>query len=137
MSGETNLGNILENLRPEVLADEFVFLTFNNVDFSSYLFLEPIAMIKEKEGLTVITSKQNATTYQHDVEHLFGCITLNVHSSLEAVGLTAAISSALAAANISANMIAGYYHDHVFVPIDDVKDALGIIRSLQHASKEC
>ncbi len=59
-----------------------------------------------------------------------GWITLQVHSALDAVGLTAAFSTALAEHGISANVVAGYYHDHLLVPIDDVDRALAALREL-------
>nr|WP_269151213.1 ACT domain-containing protein [Spelaeicoccus albus] len=59
-----------------------------------------------------------------------GWITLQVHSALDAVGLTAAVSTALATAEISCNVIAGNYHDHLLVPIDRLDDALGVLREL-------
>ncbi|NOC90388.1 ACT domain-containing protein [Ruegeria sp. HKCCD6604] len=63
------------------------------------------------------------------------CITLQVHSSLEGVGLTAAVSSALARAGIPANMVAGYHHDHVYVPSGCSQDALRILQDLQRSSR--
>jgi hypothetical protein len=47
-----------------------------------------------------------------------------VHSSLEAVGLTAAVAGALTAAGISANVVAAFHHDHVFVPADRAEAAM-------------
>ncbi len=48
-------------------------------------------------------------------ESKFNQITLTVHSSLDAVGLTAAVATKLASYGISANVVAAYYHDHIFV----------------------
>ena len=58
------------------------------------------------------------------------CITLRIHSSLAAVGLTAAVSGALAAEGISANMIAGFHHDHILLPAADADRALDILKGL-------
>jgi hypothetical protein len=55
---------------------------------------------------------------------------LTVHSSLEAVGLTAAVSKALTEANISCNVVAAYYHDHIFVPVKDAKQAMRVLEKL-------
>ncbi|WP_425078129.1 ACT domain-containing protein [Ruegeria denitrificans] len=63
------------------------------------------------------------------------CITLQVHSSLEGVGLTAAVSSALARAGIPANMVTGYHHDHVYVPSGCSQDAMRILQDLQRSSR--
>lgn len=59
------------------------------------------------------------------------CITLQVNSSLEGVGLTAAVSAGLAAAGIPANVVAGYHHDHIYVPRDMADMAMNILRRLQ------
>ncbi len=64
------------------------------------------------------------------------CITLQVHSSLEGVGLTAAVSSALADLGIPANMVAGYHHDHVYVPSGMAEQALEVLKSLQKDASE-
>ena len=62
-------------------------------------------------------------------------ITLKVHSSLEAIGLTAAMSRALMEAGISANVVAAYYHDHIFVPAADAERAVEALRQLSAASR--
>ena len=59
------------------------------------------------------------------------CITLEVYSDLEGVGLTAAVANALAENNIPCNMIAAYSHDHVFVPSSLAQDAFEILTDLQ------
>ncbi|SJL84053.1 hypothetical protein VPAL9027_02033 [Vibrio palustris] len=64
----------------------------------------------------------------------FKQITRTVHSSLEAVGITAAVSFTLACANISANVIAAYYHDHIFVPSDHTEQAVRTLHALSHLS---
>ncbi len=85
----------------------------------------------EAEGLSLIVPINHAP--QDAVA--MRCITLQVHSSLEGVGLTAAVSSALAQAGIPANMVAGYHHDHVYVPSDSAQNALNILQDLQRSSK--
>ena len=93
--------------------------------------LKPIAMFQELEGTTVIVDE--ATAARHGLAPLFrsAWITLTVHSDLQAVGLTAAISTALAKAGISCNVVAAVYHDHVFVPIESAGEALRILEDLQ------
>ena len=59
---------------------------------------------------------------------LFKLITLTVHSSLKSVGLTAAVTSKLAEYEISANVVAAYYHDHIFVPYEKAKKAMEVLR---------
>ena len=63
------------------------------------------------------------------------CITLQVHSSLEGVGLTAAVSGALARRGIPANMVAGYHHDHIYVPAAQSQNALRVLQDLQRSSR--
>ena len=70
-----------------------------------------------------------------DCTHTFRCITLRVHSSLLAVGLTAAVSAALARHAVSANMVAGYFHDHVLVPSDRAEEALKHLENLSLAAR--
>jgi len=63
-------------------------------------------------------------------EFVAAWITLQVHSALEAVALTAAISHALTEAGVSANVVAGYTHDHVFVPLERADDAMRALGTL-------
>lgn len=93
-----------------------------------------VAIMQENEGTTLVLPQAVADEYQLNYEYIAGWITLMVHSSLAAVGLTAAFAHALAQQNISCNVIAGYYHDHIFVSDDDVQQALVILNNLGQAS---
>ncbi|WP_175108399.1 ACT domain-containing protein [Pararobbsia alpina] len=57
-----------------------------------------------------------ADTRRGGLNALFRCawITLTVNSALEAVGLTAALATALGNSGISCNVVAGAYHDYIF-----------------------
>jgi hypothetical protein len=48
------------------------------------------------------------------------------------VGLTAVVAGKLAVYDISVNMIAGYYHDHLFVPAAQAEQALELLNNLSH-----
>lgn len=116
MSGELNLNTLLANMEPIMDDTEYVFVSFPEGEYGDGSHLNPMAMFMEKEGMTMIISKHAADHNNMAYESTFRCISLQVHSSLEAVGLTAAISKTLAEMDISANVVAAYYHDHVFVP---------------------
>ena len=89
--------------------------------------VEPIATFKEHEGLTVVISKQTADAEGMQYDGVFKQITLTVHSSLNAVGLTAAVATKLAEKGLSANVIAAFYHDHIFVQTDVADKALAAL----------
>jgi uncharacterized protein len=103
----------------------FCSLTLGQIDLSETVFF-----FKEKEGTTMVFPKKYADKMQYKYASVFSWITLEVHSSLEAVGLTAAFSQALAAENISCNVVAGYYHDHIFVPKNKRTAALTALQNL-------
>lgn len=115
MTGEKNLEKLLKSMSPELINGEFVFCTFQNARYGEYSDLEPIASINEFEGLTLIIPKFKADEKNIKYESVFKGITLSVHSSLDAVGLTAAFINKLAEYGLSANVVAGYYHDHIFI----------------------
>lgn len=130
MAGERNLETLLESMAPELVEGEFVFCTFPDAWYGEYRELEPFAAVREAEGLTLVIPRSSADEHGVAYEAVFRGITLQVHSSLEAVGLTAAVARALAERGISANVIAGYFHDHVFVPRDRAGHALAALDQL-------
>lgn len=129
MSGLIHLDTLLSQLQPELAEDEFVFC-FAGGKLRDYVDWEPLAAINETEGLTLVLTKATAENAGLQFDGVFARITLKVHSSLHAVGLTAAVSSKLAEVGISCNVIAGYYHDHIFVQGEKATAALSAIREL-------
>ena len=131
MSGITDINELLGSMQPALVDESFVFCTVKG-QLADYVALDPIATFRESEGLTLVVSQAAADQAGLDYDGVFRQITLTVHSSLEAVGLTAAVSTVLADQAISANVIAAYYHDHVFVPSAQAEQALSVLRALSH-----
>ena len=130
MVGETNLTKLLESMSPKLMSGEYVFCSVQG-EYQDFHQLAPLASYREEEGLTLLLTKEAAMANNLPFESVFRGITLMVHSSLDAVGLTAAVSTKLAEKGISANVIAAYYHDHIFVQTDKAAlamDALGEFR---------
>ena len=128
MTGESNLKKLLQSIEPKLNEGEFVFSTVESIQQANVL--DPLCMFQEQEAVTVILSKEQADEASLPYSNTFVWITLTVHSSLEAVGLTAAVSKALTEANISCNVVAAYYHDHIFVPVKDAKRAMDALENL-------
>jgi hypothetical protein len=131
MTGARELSVLLSTLEPELCETEMVFCTFGDFAIVERLHLHPVAMVRENEGLTLIIPKSAAERHAIPFQVTFKAITLNVHSSLEAIGLTAAVAGRLALHGISANVVAAYYHDHIFVPAADAERAVLVLRNLQ------
>lgn len=129
MSGETNLQILLQKMRPTLRPERFVFCT-TELAPTIWMPYKPIATFEEVEGTTLVLTLDATKALGLQDSPVMRCITLQVHSSLEAVGLTAAVAQALKAENISANVIAAYYHDHVFVPEEYAEKALTTLKSL-------
>ncbi len=124
-NGITNLAELIATMEPVLNEGEYVFVSvLNNSTIPREMC---ICEMREKEGTTVVLAKKNAEALGLSFEFVAAWITLNVHSSLEAVGLTAAFSSALGKNNISCNVIAGYYHDHIFVNKKEEDKALKVL----------
>lgn len=130
MSRETELDRLLGSLSPRLMDGEFVFCSFEGADYGDYSNLAPVAAIREAEGLTLVVPRSKADEQAIGYTSVFKMITLSVHSSLEAVGLTAAFSSKLTEHGISSNVIAGYHHDHIFVPRDQAARAVAALEEL-------
>jgi hypothetical protein len=131
MPGETNLKHLLMNMQPELLEEEFVYCSISPISVAQLDYL-PRGVFHEAEGMTLIVEKSIADAEQLEYSFVARMITLNVHSSLEAVGFLAAISTELARAGISANVISALYHDHLFVPAVRAEEAMAILSKLSH-----
>ncbi|GGZ76750.1 ACT domain-containing protein [Streptomyces echinoruber] len=127
MAGERDLTRLLSGMRPELRPGRYVFTT---VEGGVPDGVTPVVTVAEDEGLTVVLRQEEADAAGLPYGHVAGWITLRVHSALEAVGLTAAVSRALADAGLSCNVIAGYHHDHLFVPYDRATLAVAVLEDL-------
>jgi hypothetical protein len=130
MAGEMDLETILQTLSPVLLDDHYVFCSVPKAKYGDLNSLCPLASVQEPEGLTLVVRAEDAKREQLETSGVFRCIRLEVHSSLESVGLTARVSVALASKGISANVLAGAHHDHVLVPQARALDALQTLRHL-------
>jgi hypothetical protein len=136
MSGMTELGTLLATIAPELDETEMVFCSFAAAEVNDEMFRSATGFFKEREGITLIVARADAERHGVAFGTVMKMITLTVHSSLEAVGLTAAVTSRLARHGISANVVAAYYHDHVFVPVPDAERALQVLQALQEEAME-
>ena len=114
MAGILELNTLLKSMNPELKQGEYIFCCLAG-NLADYVHLNPLASYVEEEGLTLILNADTADKAGITYEAKYNLITLNVHSSLEAVWLTAAVSAKLTEHNISANVVAAFYHDHIFI----------------------
>lgn len=128
MSGELNLDVLLKTLTAELVDGVYVFATM--ADDGVPADIVPRMMFREAEGTTLILLQADAAAAGIGYEFPSRMITLNVHSSLEAVGFMARIATELAKHGMGVNPVAGFYHDHLFVPLGREQDALDILAKL-------
>jgi hypothetical protein len=132
--GKLSLSNLLSSLVPVLDPQTYVFIT---LPFEDPLPTDlPLQMLfREREGLTVITTLEAAR--EHKYEYTFPCrmITLDVHSSLEAVGFMAIIANKLSELKMGVNPVSGYFHDHCFVPDGMEEDAMGALRAIAETAQ--
>lgn len=128
MSGETQLSVLLSSMEPRLQSGHWVFATIAQEELADILEMIPASDIqglyREAEGCSLILSQEQAASLNIECSEAFAAISLSIHSSLEAVGLTAAISTALAKEGISANVVAAYFHDHIYVPLEKANIAM-------------
>lgn len=128
MSGELSLDVLLKTLTAELVDGVYVFATI--ADNAVPADITPRMMFREAEGTTLIMLQADAAAAGIEYEFPSRMITLDVHSSLEAVGFMARIATELAKEGMGVNPVAGFYHDHLFVPDDRQQDALDILARL-------
>lgn len=127
VTGIRDLDELLAALHPVAREGEFVVVS---VPVERAAELAPEATLHEEEGVTVVLRREAADAAGLRYDFVAAWITLTVHSDLAAVGLTAAFATALADADISCNVLAGYHHDHLLVPADRREDALEVLAAL-------
>ena len=125
----TDLPTLLRTLAPVLHVDEWVFCWFAADDARAHADAA-LASVREDGGVSLVLPRERARAHGLPDAPAFRCLTLTVHSSLEAVGLTAAVATALAARGIAANVVAGARHDHLFVPAARADEALAALRAL-------
>lgn len=127
---------MIANMTPVRRPGAFVFATSKDCMNVADIGKDAIACFLEDEGTSYILPVSVAEYHKLPTDQPMGCITLNVYSSLEGVGLTAAVSAALGQNKIPCNMVAAFHHDHVFVPINMCERAIEILLSLQNENSE-
>lgn len=128
MSGELNLQALFKTLTAKLMDDVYVFITIPTDDVPENI--TPRMRFEEVEGTTLIMLQSEADTIGLDYEFPCRMITLDVHSSLEAVGFIAYIATQLAKHDMGVNPVSGFYHDHLFVPDGREQDALKILKQI-------
>lgn len=124
----------MNHLNPKLHEGTYVFTSVPiDTDINS---LTVVASMHEAEGLTVVLPEQQAIHQGFPIQFRCCWITLGMESALESVGLTAAFARALSDKSISCNVVAGTYHDHLFVPLDRADDALQCLREMQTDGNE-
>ena len=130
MSGETDLSKMLESISVTTRPDDYVVVALAPTDDIPTIGDGVAAIIDEGEGPTVIATIKRAAYEGWPHDFVAAWLTIDVHSALEAVGLTATFSRQLGRAGIPCNVIAGFYHDHILVPVDKTDAAVEVIEAL-------
>jgi len=116
-------------MRPELSSGAYAFCLIQEAELDQFPLADIEVLVREKEGITLVLAEAVARRYDFDVANLYARITLQVHSSLEAVGLTAVVAARLADQGISANVVAGCYHDHIYVAASDGPRAITALQA--------
>lgn len=125
--GETDLARLLAGLAPALAPQPRAIRTQAH---DAPVPANALLLFREDEGTTVIVPVVDNDDGEGDGAPQWAQITLRIHSSLDAVGMMAAISAALAEAGIPCNVVSAYYHDHLFVPWARRDDAMAALQAL-------
>lgn len=128
----SDLQGMLQQLQPTLHPGVYVFCVLPlDADVAGFAAL---AMLREAEGISLVLREEQAAAAGLPAQFRAAWISLQVHSDLAGVGLTAAVAKALAEQGIACNIIAGVHHDHLFVPPERAVDALASLWALQRAA---
>ena len=122
---------MIAGMTPIIVPGDWVFCA---VTGAGTIPADAFAVIQEAEGTTLILPEATAKTGGYPCSGVMQLITLQVNSDLEGVGLTAAVATALATRNIPCNVVAGYHHDHIFVPKTQAGIAYAALLDVQNAA---
>jgi hypothetical protein len=115
--------SMIAGMSPRLVPGVFVYRTVSGDEMAA-LLPQARSMFREDEGVSLVLPGAP------DDPLAMRQITLDVHSALDGVGLTAAVAAALAAEGIPCNIIAAHHHDHVFVPVGQAESAVAVLRAL-------
>ncbi|MEM9705883.1 MAG: ACT domain-containing protein [Pseudomonadota bacterium] len=128
MVGETKMQKLIGAMKPALSAGVYVFATVPHG--SPVPVSNALMTFEEAEGKTLIMLSEAAEAAGLDATFRSRMITLNVHSSLDAIGFLARITDALAKRAIPTNPVSGFFHDHLFVPEDRADEAMAALSAL-------
>jgi hypothetical protein len=133
--GESDLDRLIRGMQPVLEDEELVFCSLPLDQGQSYF---PICQgyYNEREGVTIIIGRQLADLDGLPYDFVFKRITLNVHSSLGAVGFLAKVTAVLAAQGMSVNVISAFYHDHLYIQSHQAQMAIDTLRQWQNDFSE-
>ncbi|MFF4378851.1 ACT domain-containing protein [Kitasatospora sp. NPDC001547] len=127
MAAERDLATLLRGMSPQLNPGRYVYCT---LPARVPAGMRPVVTVAEPEGVTMVVAQEEADALGLRYEYVAAWITLRIHSALEAVGLTAAVSGRLAEEGIGCNVVAGFHHDHLFVAADDADRAVRALEDL-------
>ena len=123
---ETDLATLIRSMSPRLQPGTFAFVSTH----AGHEGVHPIMTFREAEGTTLIVPREQAVAASLPFAFPSRMITLEIASSLDAVGFLAAITTALARAGIAVNPVSAFHHDHLFVPEEHADAAMEILRTM-------
>jgi uncharacterized protein len=139
MSGELSLTRLLASLQPSLQPGTYAWTTIDTqVEPANMqeLITAAVLIFREREGFTAVLPVDIAEKHGLSYTYPSRQITLDIHSSLEAVGFMAAISTRLAEKGFSANPVSAYYHDHLFVKVDEAEQVLETLKAMSQEARQ-